>query len=462
MQKLSGLDRSFLALESPAAHMHLGATLIFSGGSLLDASGCVDLERFRAFVVSRLHLLPRYRQRLAEMPLGPDLFWVDDPEFDVRRHVQGAHLPAPGDDAALKELVARIASQPLDRTRSLWELWAVDGLAGGRFAVVSKIHHCLTDGIAAVDLLTALLSPSVVDRIETPPAWEPRAAPGRLRLLGSALRDAAVRQTKVFELLKRALGGRDELPEPLRQSMSAVGETLANLRPTSRTLLNQPIGAERRVEWCALELAELRQLRERLGGTLNDLVLSITAGALRYYLAAHGERVAELDLRALVPVSVRAPGTSGEVGNQIALWLVDLPVEEANARLRHEQVCSVTRALKRSSQTQGAAALARVTAWTNTATLSRVARLIPMARPFNLLVTNLPGPQIPLWLLDAKLDAAYPLAPLFQDQVLGIALFSYAGSVYWGLNADRERMPDLTDFLDALLASLEELRRAAS
>jgi WS/DGAT/MGAT family acyltransferase len=461
MDKLSGLDRSFLALESPAAHMHLGATLIFSGGSSIDGSGCVDLDRFRSFVESRLHLLPRYRQRLAEMPFGPDLFWTDDPGFDVRRHVLGAHLSAPGDEAGLKELVARIASEPLDRTRSLWELWVVDGLAGGRFAVVSKIHHCLTDGIAAVDLLTALLSPAVVERIESPPTWVASEAPAAPRLWATALRDSAARQTRVFDFLRRALGSRSELPEPLRQGLSAVGETLANLRPTSRTLLNQPIGSRRRVDWCALELSELRQLRENLGGTLNDAVLAITAGALRRHLAAHGERVSELDLRALVPVSVRAREPAGEVGNQIALWLVDLPVEEADPRLRHEQVCAVTRALKHSSQTQGAAALARVTAWTSTATLSRVARLIPRARPFNLLVTNVPGPQIPLWLLDAKLEAAYPLAPLFQDQVLGVALFSYAGRVYWGLNADRDGMPDLADFRDALLAAFEELRRVA-
>jgi WS/DGAT/MGAT family acyltransferase len=288
-----------------------------------------------------------------------------------------------------------------------------------------------------------------------------RDAPGALQLWASALRDSAVRQTKAIAFLRRALRSSDELPEPLRQGISAVGETLANLRPTSRTLLNQPIGAERRVEWCTLELAELRRLRERLGGTLNDLMLAITTGALRRHLAAHGERVAELDLRALVPVSVRTRGPGGEVGNQIALWLVDLPVEEADPRLRHEQVCAVTRSLKRSSQTQGAAALASVTAWTSTATLSRVARLIPMARPFNLLVTNVPGPQVPLWLLDAKLEAAYPLAPLFRDQVLGVALFSYAGGVYWGLNADRERMPDLARFRDALLDSFEELRLAA-
>ena len=459
-EKLSGLDRSFLALESASAHMHIGATLVFAGGGLVDARGEVDLERVRAYTETRLHLLPRYRQRLAEMPVGPDLFWVDDPTFDVRRHVLGARLPAPGGDAELKEVAARIASEPLDRTRPLWELWVVEGLAGGRFALITKIHHCLTDGVAAVDLLAALLSPQVVEKVEAGPAWTARVSPSALRRWGTALRDGASRQASALRALRGVLRARQgEVTRSL--GLEGVGETLANVRPTSRTRLNQPIGAQRRVEWCALDLEPLRALRSRLGGTLNDLVLAVTAGALRAYLAGHGERVGALDLRALVPVSVRSPNGHGEVGNQIALWLVDLPVEEADPKLRHEQVCAVTRSLKRSSQTLGAAALARVTAWTSTALLARAARLIPRARPFNLLVTNVPGPQIPLWLLDAKLEAAYPLAPLFRDQALGVALFSYAGRLYWGLNADRDLVPDLAHFRDCLLRAFEELENAA-
>jgi WS/DGAT/MGAT family acyltransferase len=285
--------------------------------------------------------------------------------------------------------------------------------------------------------------------------------PGALRLWATALRDEASREATAMRVLRRALGARGQTGGPFREGLEAVGETLASLRATSRTRLNQPIGAQRRVDWCALELEALKQVRARLGGTLNDAVLAVTAGALRSYLGTHGEHVAALDLRALVPVSVRAPHAHGEVGNQIALWLVDLPVEEADPRLRHEQVCAVTRSLKRSSQTLGAATLAQVTAWTSTAMLSRAARLIPRARPFNLLVTNVPGPQVPLWLLDARLEAAYPLAPLFRDQALGVALFSYAGRLYWGLNADRDLMPDLHRFRDALLAAFEELRQVA-
>jgi WS/DGAT/MGAT family acyltransferase len=462
MEKLSGLDRSFLALESPHAHMHLGATLLFEGGSLVDAHGNVDLERVRAYTESRLNRLPRYRQRLEAMPIGPDLFWADDPGFDVRRHVLGARLPEPGGEAELRAFAARVASEPLDRQRPLWELWVVGGLSGGRFAVVTKTHHCLADGVAAVDLLAALLTPQVVEKLEPAEPWRPEPPPGALRLWGAALRDGASRQLGVARALRRVLGARGELDGPLREGLEAVGETLASVRATSRTRLNQPIGAERRVEWCQLEIADLRALRARLGGTLNDAVLAITAGALRSYLAAHGERVGELDLRALVPVSVRGPGERGHAGNQVALWLVDLPVEEADPRLRYEQVCAVTRALKRSSRTLGAATLAKVTAWTSTAVLARVARLIPRARPFNLLVTNVPGPQIPLWLLDAKLEATYPLAPLFRDQVLAVALFSYAGRIYWGLNADRDRMPDLARFRDALLAAFDELRAVAA
>jgi WS/DGAT/MGAT family acyltransferase len=262
-------------------------------------------------------------------------------------------------------------------------------------------------------------------------------------------------------VLGRALGSRGELRGPLRERLEAVGETLAGFRPTSRTRLNQPIGPERRVDWCVLGIPALRELRGRLGGTLNDAVLAITAGALRSYLAAHGERVSALDLRALVPVSVREHGAQGEVGNQIALWLVDLPVEEADPRLRHEQVCAVTRELKSSSRTLGAATLARVTAWTSTATLSRVARLIPRARTFNLLVTNVPGPQIPLYMLGARLLEAFPLVPLLENTGLGIALFSYDGKLCWGFNADYELMPDLRQFVRNVETAFRELAEAA-
>jgi WS/DGAT/MGAT family acyltransferase len=442
--------------------MHIGAVLVFSGGALVDGRGAVDLERVRAYTESRLHLLPRYRQRLGAMPVGPDLFWVDDPAFDVRRHVLGARLAPPGGEAELKEFAAGVASQALDRSRPLWELWVVEGLAGDRFALVAKIHHCLADGIAAVDLLAALLSPQIVEKIEAGPAWAPRPAPSALRQWSTALRDGASRQASALRVLRQVLGARARQGGgALQGGLEAVGETLANVRPTSRTRLNRPIGARRRLEWCALELEPLRALRARLGGTLNDAVLAITAGALRAYLATHGERVAALDLRALVPVSVRSPAAQGEVGNQIALWLVDLPVEEADPKLRHEQVCAVTRALKHSSQTLGAATLARVTGWTSTALLARAARLIPHARPFNLLVTNVPGPQIPLWLLDARLDAAYPLAPLFRDQALGVALFSYAGRLHWGFNADRDLVPDLAHFRACVLRAFEELQAAA-
>jgi WS/DGAT/MGAT family acyltransferase len=444
--RLSGLDRSFLALEGETAHMHIGATLVFDGGSLVSSSGGVDLARMRDYTAARIHDLGRYRQRLAEAPVTRDLFWVDDPDFDIARHVHHMRLPAPGGDVELREIVGHLIAQPLDRGRPLWELWLIEGLAGGRFAVLTKTHHCLVDGVGAVDLLARLLSPTPSDVIPEAPPFRPRP-PGSLRLLTRDLVRAATRPARMARALREVRDG---------DALGAVGESLSGYRLTSRLPINHPIGRARRVDWCSMSLEELRGVRQRLGGTLNDLVLAIATSALRSFLLQRELKVGALDVRALVPVSVR-DADARDPGNQIAMWLVDLPVEEADPRLRFEQIRSVTRELKRSSKTKAAAALARVSNWTSTTLMSRAARLLPLARPFNLLITNVPGPQLPLYLLDAKLEAGYPQAPLFVDQGLAVALFSYNGQMFWGLNADRDLVPDLELFRAALLAGCDEL-----
>jgi WS/DGAT/MGAT family acyltransferase len=459
-ERLSGLDRSFLALESPSAHMHLGAVLVFEGDGLVDRKGTVDLERLQRYTEARLPLIPRYRQRL--LSVVGETFWVDDAHFDLRRHLRHVQLTG-GGDVELKQLAGEIASQPLDRGRPLWEIWVVDGLDDRRFALLLKAHHCLADGLALVALVRALLS--LEPLAELPPAvpYRPRPAPGLLEVLRAQLDGLVGAPLRGLQLLRGALGDPARTASSLWQQVEALTSTLlARLRATSPTPFNAPIGPHRRVEWREMELGALRALQRALGGSLNDCVLALVTSALRRYLVAHGLPVARLDLRALVPVSVRDRDESGTVGNRLALWLVDLPVEEADPRLRHEQVRAITRDLKRSDSHLGGDALARLSDWTSPSLLSRVVKLVPRARPFNLLVTNIPGPPVPLYLLTSRLAAAYPLAPLFEGQGLGVALLSYSGRLYWGLNADRDLMPDLDLFAGALIAALEELRTAAA
>jgi WS/DGAT/MGAT family acyltransferase len=458
-ERLSGLDRSFLALETPAAHMHLGAVLVFEGNGLLDCKGRVDLDRLQRYTEARLHLIPRYRQRL--VGLAGESFWVDDAAFDVRRHVRHVSLPG-GGEAELKRLVAEISSEPLDRQRPLWEAAAVDGLEGGRFALIMKAHHCLADGLAAVALLRALLSPQPLAEVPAAPPFEPRPAPRWFDVRRSQVESLAGLPLRAARTLREVAGDPRGSAAVLWRELGGMTETLlARFRTTSPTPFNGPIGPQRRIEWREMDLSVLRALQQALGGSLNDTVLALATGALRRYLAARGLPVARLDLRALVPVSVRAREEERTAGNRLALWLVDLPVEEADPRLRHEQVRAITRELKRADSVSGGEALARLSDWTSPGLLARVVRLIPRARPFNLLVTNVPGPAVPLYLLDSRLVAAYPLAPLYEGQGLGVALLSYAGRLYWGLIADRDRMPDLDVFAGALMAALDELRVAA-
>jgi diacylglycerol O-acyltransferase len=456
VEKLSGLDRTFLALERGHAHMHVGAVLLFEPGSLVDdADGRADIERVAAYTAARLHLLPRYRQRLAEAPVSSDLFWVDDLDFDLRRHLHHVRVPGPGDPAALRGLVSELMERPLRHDRPLWELWLCDGLAEGGFALVIKVHHCLSDGVAAVDLLAALLGPDPISGVPDAPDYRPRLA-DPLRVVARDVARVATRPLRFARALRRALEERETLGEELRDRIDAVGEALGSYRHVSDTPLNRRIGSERRVEWLEMPLSELRRVREALGGTINDAVLAIVTGALREFLLERGVAVGRLDMRALVPVSMRGSGDS-QPGNRIALWLVDLPVEEPDARLRHEQIRSVTDEHRRAGTAQGAAALARVTDWTPTALLSSAARMIPLARPFNLLVSNVPGPQVPLYLLDARLRAGFPLAPLFLDQGLAVALISYDARVCWGLVSDPRIVPDLDVFARRIETALSDL-----
>jgi WS/DGAT/MGAT family acyltransferase len=460
--RLSVVDNSFLAIESPTTHQHVAAVLVLDARPVSRPDGGIDIDTIRTYIASRLHLIPRYRQHLTTIPLGNRLVWVDDEHFNIHYHVRHTSLPRPGDERQLKRLAARIVSQQLDRAKPLWEIWVVEGLEGGRFALVAKTHHCMVDGISGVDLLAVLLSPTDGADFTEGPTWIPRPAPTPLQIF----RDEWLRR------LREPLEFLWETPCPFRSptqivsslwgSVSALGETLgAAARPASPTPINMPIGPHRRYDWLTLDLAAVKAVKNRLGGTVNDIVLATVAGALRSFFEGRRVNVDVLDIRASIPVSIRTETQRGTLGNQIALWMADLPVAERDARRRLQKVRENMARLKESRQTVGAQVLAAVSEWTSTTLLSTAVRLSTRSRPFNLVVTNVPGPQIPLYLLGAELRECYPMLALLPNQALGVALFSYAGKLCWGFIADWDLIPDLHDFVEAIASSFRELQAAA-
>ncbi len=464
-QRLSVLDRTFLDFESDAYPQHVGATLLFEVGPLRNAAGGIDADRVRAHVESRLHRIPRYRQRLAWIPIERHPVWIDDDRFNIYYHVRHAALPKPGSERQLKRLVARIMSQRLDYGKPLWELWVIEGLDGDRGALISKTHHCMIDGIAGVDLLTILLSPDPHAEPESAPRWLPEATPSPLELAGSEMWRRATMPITAARGLAAAAQKPAETYALVREQASAVIEALgAGLVPASNTPLNQDLGPHRRFDWLTFDLADVREIKKRLGGTVNDVVLATVAGALGDFLELRGvtrSRQHAMELRAMVPVSVRPIEQRGTTGNQIALWATPLPIAETDPRRRLAAVSKTTAGLKTSKQALGAEVLAAVSEWTVPTLLSLASRMAYRNRATNLVVTNVPGPQVPLFLLGARVLETYPMLNLLTRQSLGVALFSYAGRLHWGFIADWDLMPDLHDFVIAIERSFGALCEAA-
>jgi WS/DGAT/MGAT family acyltransferase len=458
-ERLSALDNSFLVLERTNTPMHVGSTAIFDAAPLLGRGGGVDFERFARHVASRLHLIPRYRQKLAYIPLQGRAVWVDDRSFNLHYHLRHTSLPKPGDEYQLKRLCARIMSQALDPGKPLWETWIVEGLEGGRMAMINKVHHCMIDGISGVDLLSVLMSPTA-ERPEddNPVSWTPRPVPSPAVLLRDELVD---RLRTPVTMLARLLRDPGSIFTGIWDGVSAISGSIGSgARLASATPFNQPIGPHRQFDWLSMDMSALQEVRHGMGGSFNDVVLAIVAGAVRRFLLGRKLSVSDLTFRVFVPVSTRTPEQRGALGNRVAGWIVDLPIDESDARRRLERVSETTAHLKESQAARGTEILTEVLEWTGATLLGLAMRLASQASPFNLVVTNVPGPPTPLYLLGARMLEAYPLVPLFMGQALGIALFSNAGKLFWGFNADWDALPDLRDLIDAVDASFAELQQA--
>lgn len=454
-ERLSALDNSFLVFESANTPMHVASIAIFEAGPLTAPHGGIDIERVTAYIGALLHRVPRYRERLAYIPIEGHPVWIDDERFNLNYHLRHTSLPKPGNERQLKRLAARIMSQQLDRGKPLWETWIVEGLEGGRFAMISKVHHCMIDGISGVDLLATILSPTPEASVNDPVRWIPRPAPSP----GELLRDEILGRIKVpLGLAARLVREPAKVAAGVRDGLGALIETLSSgLHLADHTPLNQPIGPHRRFDWMTMDLSAVREVRQRLGGSLNDVVLAIVTGAVQRFLLQRNVAVDQLDFRAFVPVSLRGAADHGTMGNRVAGWIVDLPVGEYDPRARLAEIRKATAKLKDSRQTRGTEILTELTEWTGSTVLSMAGRLATQATPFNLVVTNVPGPPLPLYLLGARMLATFPMVPLFVNQGLGIALFSNAGKLFWGFNADWDVLPDLHDFVRAIEMSFADL-----
>jgi WS/DGAT/MGAT family acyltransferase len=461
-ERLSELDRSFLIYEGESSPMHVGAVQICEAGPLRAADGTLDFERLLEYTASRLHLIPRYRQHVVPAPLDASPIWVDDPSFNLRYHLRHSRLPRPGDERILKRSCALILEQPLDLAKPLWELWVVEGLAGERVALVSKVHHCMVDGISGVDLMTALMTPEPLEKIEPPSLWRARRGPSAREYAAAELAPRAPTPLRLAGALRRLAldedGARAELRDRLRATARVATGTLRGATPAP---FNQPIGPHRRFDWLLTSLDDIGRVRQRLGGTVNDVVLAAVAGAMSRWLRKSRQTdVDQLDFKVMTPVSVRAAGERA-LGNRVTAWFVPLPLGERDRRRRYQRVREATARLKESREALGGETITRLVEWLGPAPVTLAARLLREASPFNMVVTNVPGPRTPLFLLGARMMEAYPLVPLLGTLGLGIALLSYERSLAWGFVADRDLVPDLHELVLDVAGELARLRELA-
>ncbi len=465
MQQLTGLDAAFLALEGPHMVGHVGSLCILDPSTAAEP---LTLERLARTVSARLPLVPPFRRRLVTVPLGIDQpYWIDDPDFDIEFHVRELAIPGPGNDRQLAEQLARLHARPLDRARPLWELYLISGLSGGRVAIYTKVHHAAIDGVSGNDILAALLDLSPEGRDIPPMDWQSEKAPGSVELLArSALNWARqpVRGARLsWELLRSAPGVLRGTRPPLPFIPRDPGAVLSRsgLR-APKTPFNAPITPHRRFAFCALPLGDIKAVKNAAGYTVNDVVMALSTGALRRWLEDH-DALPSSPLVAAVPISVRTDAEKGKAGNRISGMTVPLPTQLSDPVKRLRVVHEATRAAKEQHGALPADLLSDVTQFAvpalagQAARLNERLRLLERANPFNLFVSNVPGPNIPLYYAGAELLAYYPMSAIADGQGLNITVISYRDQMFFGLVACRELVPDLevmTDYINEELQTL--------
>ena len=451
--RLSPMDASFLHVEDSVSHMHIASIAIFEGPA-------PSYEAVAGMIGGKLPLVPRYRQVVQFVPfdLGRPV-WVDDPHFNLEYHVRHTALPPPGGEQELRKLVGRVMAQQLDRTKPLWEIWMVEGLEDGHWAMLSKTHHAMVDGVSGTDLLSVIMDTSPEPSSPLPDSWEPAPAPSGVELAAQAVLDMARSPYEQF----RAIRSGTRVP---RQAAGQVGEVLRGVaamrgivRPTPLSSLNGPIGPHRVYAWASTSVADIKTVRKQLGGTFNDVVLAAITSGFRDLLIGRGESVDRV-VRTLVPVSVRPRDASGmAVGdgtleNKVSAMFAELPVGESDPVSRLHAISAQMADLKESNQALAAEALTSLSGFAPPVLLALGTRLASRAgqRNVNTVTTNVPGPQTPLYVVGRRMLKAYPYVPLAGQVRIGVAIFSYDGQVNFGITGDYDSAPDI----DALGRGIED------
>jgi diacylglycerol O-acyltransferase len=462
MDRLTSFDTSFLANEKSNGHMAIGALLMCEGSAPNE-------DDFLAHIRSRVHHLPRLRQRLLYPPLGLGTpYWVDYPDFDIHQHLRRVVLPSPGTEAQFQGLVGELLAPPLDRAKPLWELILVEGFEADRFGIVYKTHHAMADGISAVDIGMLLFDVEP----KTEPArdeadWTPARTPSKPALVGHAGAGIAATLRRLGRWLRWALREPQRARRRASDGLAGLWEVTWNLaRPAPKVPFNTEIGPRRSMCWSTFQLPDFKHVKNALGGTVNDVTLAVVAAALRRWLLERDIVVDGLELKALVPVSIRTENEHGELGNKLTAMRGPLPVGVEDPVERLHAVSAAMDALKASKQPLGAEAIWGLNDWFRDfappVLLSPTAAINFSTRLFNLLVTNFPGPQVPFYVLGRKLTEVYPIGFLAKNHALAIAILSYNGQIGFGLLADPDAVPDAERIVAHLAAAVEELKGAAA
>jgi WS/DGAT/MGAT family acyltransferase len=460
VQRLGPQDASFLYLETPSVHQHVGGLAILDPSTRPD--GTLRIENVIEVIGSRLHLAPRFRQKVVFPPLATARpVWVDDADFDINFHMRRAALPSPGGRRELIDYVQRVISRPLDRTKPLWETYLIEGMEGGMTALLTKVHHAMVDGLSAIDLATAVFDFSPVPQILEIQPWTPEPEPSRADLLRDALLEQLRNPVRtVTDTAQRALQAPSRVFRQAVSTVQGVTDVLGKgMAPPSP--FNRKVGPNRRFAMMEAPVSSFKDVKHALGGTVNDVVLTVVAGALQRLLRYRKEPTRGRTLRAMVPVSVRSNDEKDTLGNRVSSWLVDLPVGPMGAKKRLATISEITKALKDSKQAVGAEFLMNIGMWAPPTIHGMAARLAARGRFINLVVSNVPGPQIPLYIAGARLVASYPIMPVAENMGLSIACTSLAGTMAFGITADWDILPDIEYVAAAMDESLTELLKVA-
>jgi diacylglycerol O-acyltransferase / wax synthase len=457
MDRMSPQDASFLHIENDENHMHIGSVGIFEGPA-------PEYGDFADLVAGKLPLVPRYRQRVRFVPLdlGRPL-WVDDSHFNLGYHLRHTALPPPGGDQELRNLVGRLMAQQLDRTKPLWEMWMVQGLQDDHWALISKVHHCMVDGVSGSDLLAVMLDP---EREPPPPnidTWRPEPEPSSVRLVTEALGDLIVSPYEQFRALRSATRGWRQMAGLFGDAARGVASMAGLVRPTVESSLNGPIGPHRRWDWARTTLADAKTIRAALGGTVNDVVLTVLTRGFRDLIMARDESPTGRVVRTLVPVSVRLAGERGTYNNRVSAMIAELPVGIADPAERLEAIKEQMSGLKESKQAVAGEVLTSLSGFAPSLLLAlgtRVAFRIPQ-RNVNTVTTNVPGPQQPLYACGRQMLEVFPFVPIAGQVRVGVAIFSYNGMLNFGVTGDYDTAPDIGVLCRAVEDGMSELLKLA-